>query len=160
MADQWFAARVHSGQEHEVTKRIAARLGFPSYAPRFTGALDAPVFPMYSFIQFDIECEHWPRINDERGVIRLLPMHRPHPVPIPERLMEECRTREDAGEFVIRGGRLMLKYRPGDDVPITHGAYRGLTGKWIKQDRSIAWLAMRIFGALRDVSVPVEFVTP
>lgn len=136
-----------------------AKSGFDCYLPMFTMESDRrPVFPSYMFVQFDIDDDRWARINEDRGVVKLLPLHRPYPVPISARLIEQCRKREDDGEFIVRTGRLSLKYRPGDTVMVERGSFATKQGKFVRQERGMAVLLMSIFNALREISVPQEHV--
>lgn len=155
---RWYAARVRYGMELAIVRSISA-LGFSAYSPHWTMADNrSPVFPAYVFAQFDVGQDNWEPINQERGVVKLLPMHLPYPSRIQDKLIEQCRKREDDGDFIIRGGRLSLKYNEGERVTVTRGNLRDLPATFKKQERSIATLIVTIFNVLREVTVPAEYV--
>jgi transcription antitermination factor NusG len=85
-------------------------------------------------------------------------MNDPMPLSIPSEFIVECRDRERAGEFHVKGGRLALKYRCGDSVPLIRGAFYGMVGKFIQQLNDQIELTVQMFGAERTVRVPVMAV--
>ncbi len=154
---QWYVARTSYARETEVADRVSKR-GFPVYVPSMVSrkGLAGPLIPTYVFVAFDIADEYWASINQERGVVKLLPMHLPFPSPIPMAFIDECQSREARGEFDLSTKpRLMLKYKPGDDVRIAHGALAGRQGKFVEQKGDRAQLLMKLFSSMLPTWFPI-----
>jgi transcription antitermination factor NusG len=158
----WYAARVRWGCELSVVERVASDLAIEGYAPQFRmdEEIIGAAFPSYAFFAFDTDIDGWQRINDDRHVVKLLPLHSVYPVDLPSAFIGWVQGLEERGEFTVRGvrGRLVLKYRPGDVVPVTRGAWAGLPAKFVQQVKDNVELLVRIFGHERTMTVPVDQV--
>ena len=156
---QWFVARTRPGHERSASEQILA-LGFSVYAPLYRdGVRTHPVFPSYLFAEFCLDSDQWEVINDQRHIVRLMPFHVPEPTPVPTKVVNWFRQREELGEFPSHpGGSLRLKYRPGDAVPVIAGPFEGRAAKFIEQQRDNVRLMLSFFGAQRPVVIPVEQV--
>ena len=93
-------------------------------------------------------------------MVRLLPTHGPYPSHLPHGFVEWVREREDRGDFAVRGtkGRLLLRYRPDEQVPILHGAFAGLPARFVRQVRDNCDLLIGMLGSDRPVSIPVRHI--
>lgn len=159
--DRWYVARVQWGREHRVIERLDS-MGYRGYSPPLLMDDDVvgQVFPTYTFVSFDVEDDGWQRINEDRDVVRLLPMHCPYPSHLPRGFVELVMRREDRGEFILRGvkGRLLLKYVPGDMVPIIRGPFTGLQARFVQQVRDNCEVLIRMLGVERPVTLPTRYV--
>lgn len=159
----WYAARVRWGCELSVVERVTQKLGYEGYAPQFR--MDAEIvgaaFPSYAFFAFNMDNDGWQRINDDRHVVKLLPLHSAYPVDVPQSFVMWVRECEERGDFTVRGtkGRLILKYKPGDVVPIMRGAFQGLAATFVQQAKDNVEVLMQIFGHRRPMLLPVSHVT-
>lgn len=157
--EHWYAARVRWGCELSVVERVGDKLAIAGYAPQFR--MDEEVigaaFPSYAFFAFNTEIDGWQRINDDRHVVKLLPLHAVYPVDLPNDFISWVQHCEMEGEFTIRGtrGRLVLKYLPGEAVPIARGAWAGLPAKFVQQVKDNVELMIQIFGHQRKITAPV-----
>ena len=149
---EWFVVRTDAGSEAKVVDGIQ-RLGFPSYSPSFTlkGSKLRAVFPRYAFAQFDFFEDDWPKINDQRGVVRLMPLHQERPIPLPTEFVRDCAQRDAQGEFEVRGSRLALKYLKGDKMPLPGGV---VNGTFVESTDKGAVMDVVMFGKSRRVTVP------
>lgn len=157
---QWFIARVRYGSEFRIAADIRA-LNFETYCPLWLlpNEMARAVFTSYVFVSFDEDTNGWQLINDVRGVVKLLPLHVEIPTPIRNDFIDFCKGVEARGEFDLRPKpRLYLRYIEGDMVEIDRGAYRGLQGRFVRQDRDTVVLMSQFFNALREISLPAEHV--
>lgn len=160
MLEQWYAARVRPGTEFRVARDVFG-MGYPSWTPAFrmNGERKWPVFPCYTFVEFDVEQDRWSDIIQHRDVVKLLPLNEPWPVHVPRKFIDECKRREADGAFDMRGSsRLMLKYKAGDRVRITSGVLRDRIVRFIAQHTDNAIVEMVLFGRTSKFPVPAGFI--
>jgi len=93
MADRWYIMQVYP-QFQSIAEYHLARQNFTAFfGTRLTHvtrteAQRAPLFKGYGFVKFDVDKDQWLKINNTRGVIRLLPRHELLPEPMPEGFVE------------------------------------------------------------------------
>lgn len=159
---RWYAARVHWGREKAIAERIQNKLGFSTYAPmmEMDGKEVSAAFPSYLFCSFNMDQDGWQRINEDRGVVKLLPLHSIYPVDIPDQFMTWVRDLDQRGEFKVRTakGRLLLKYGLGDVVPIRSGTFSGLHATFEEQIRDNVYVLLSIFGRASRTMIPLEHI--
>lgn len=158
----WYAARVRWGCELSVVERIANSLCIEGYAPQFRmdDKIVGAAFPSYAFFAFNTEIDGWQRINDDRHVVKLMPLHSTYPLDMPSEFINWVQECEERGDFTLRStkDRLVLKYLPGETVPIARGAWAGLPAKFVQQIKDNVELMVQIFGHQRKITAPVADV--
>lgn len=88
-----------------------------------------PLFPGYMFVAQDPAAGQWRKINNTRGVARLVRFVA-EPTPLPPRIMEQLFACCDAtGVF-----QQITNLTSGDEVKITQGPFAGAFGKIIEID--------------------------
>jgi transcription antitermination factor NusG len=114
--------------DESLAEQLFARNGFESYLPRIKSrAADrklriAPLFPGYIFVRV---VDQWYPIAWTIGVIRIL-MAGDHPARMPEKAMEEIRSREGRDGFVKLVQPRTLK--KGVRVRVLSGQFQGHIG--------------------------------
>lgn len=155
----WYAYYTHIHVE-KVTQRSIEELGYKTFVPfekrmvrrpRAKPRLyEAPLFPRYGFVKFDIEDDRWGQIKYCKGVVDVL-RNDGVPISIPQTKMDEFILAESMGLFD--------RSKPpatGMKVLITHGPFADLVGKVIKaraKDRVDVLLSF--FGSIREVEIPL-----
>ena len=129
---RWYVVYSRPRQE-EVAATHLVRQGFETYLPRITTqrrqrgqfqSIITAYFPRYLFVRFDIRRDHWAPIRSTRGVSALVKIQGT-PRPVPEELISQLRTNEDAQQIQ----RLKLPdWRPGAEVEIELGPFAGYRG--------------------------------
>lgn len=123
----WYAAHTHSGAEARALWHIE-RQGFSAYLPRYmkqrrharkTDWIQAPLFPRYLFVWFEVAKQRWQAIQSTIGV-RYLICGEQAPLMVPQRLIEELRSREDERGLIDMARQ--APFRRGDRVQLTAGA--------------------------------------
>lgn len=115
------------------------------------------LFPRYFFVSMPMNGP-WGAISEADGVERVMCCRNRHgepvPVPIPYREMRFLRTNHSAGERRREADR----YKPGQKVKITGGAFAGFEGIFDKPEKDRLSILISIFGARRPVPVAEEDV--
>lgn len=162
----WFVVYTHPREESVALENLA-RQGFETYWPRYrkrssharrVTEVAASLFPRYLFVSFDCARNGWRAIRSTRGVADLV-QQGSKPVPVPGRLIDDIRAREDASGFVLLGHQIELTR--GQAIEIESPAFRGhhLIFETKKDsDRVVALL--RLLGREFEVEVPVGRVLP
>jgi len=154
---RWYVAK-HLPAMGPLARQQLGAQGFETFAPcqierivergRVTESKQA-IFAPYMFVAFDRDDlgTRWQRINNTRGVKRLLPLHCIEPLPMPIGCVEGWQERVSAGEFteeVIIDS--LLGYLPGDFVRVIDGTYAGHVGSFRHQQGRAVQLMMRVLG--------------
>jgi transcription antitermination factor NusG len=155
----WAAVQTHPQAERWCHSNLL-RQGYNSYLPlcvvqrpdRATPTLrhnvEAPLFPGYLFVQID-DRDPWTPIRYSQGVLRLLMSGgKPHHVfaGAVEALqsgeaLRRCHTPQEG------------VWRPGAACSVSHGAFQDHPAVVIGVNRSVATVALLLFGELRHVQV-------
>ncbi|MCJ7610937.1 MAG: hypothetical protein MUP19_01630 [Candidatus Aminicenantes bacterium] len=127
----WFLLNTKPKKEFRV-ERLFSEASFEVYLPKHKeGTALKPFFPCYEFIRFD-----YPRdynlVKYTRGV-KAVVGHDTGPIPLPDRVIDEIRSREVDGLVVVPHG--VGTPREGDEIEVTEGPLKGLCGIF-KQDLS------------------------
>ena len=161
----WYAVYTHQGSERLAEGNLK-RQGFETYLPlcrkitrhaRRVAEITAPLFPRYIFVAIDIAAQRWHPINGTFGVNHLVSMGE-RPVPLPEGVVDEIRTRE-ADEGPVRLAQ-QLPFKKGEAVHITGGALAdqvGLFQRLNEKDRVSVMLDM--LGRKLEVNVPLQTIS-
>lgn len=88
-----------------------------------------PLFPGYMFVAQDPTTGQWRKINNTRGVARLVRLAA-EPTPVPPTIMEQLFARCDATGVFQQSATLVA----GDDAKITQGPFAGAIAKIIEID--------------------------
>ncbi|MFN4164116.1 MAG: transcription termination/antitermination protein NusG [Ferrovibrio sp.] len=104
---KWYAVYTQPGKEAMAARELGNQ-NFGVYLPLYqklrrhagrTGIVDAPLFPRYLFVGIDTENQRWRSVNGTRGVIGLV-MSGDRPIPVPDPVIEEIRSREDEKGYI------------------------------------------------------------
>ena len=88
-----------------------------------------PLFPGYIFIAQDSTAGQWHKINNTRGVARLVRLAA-EPTPVPQTIMDQLFARCDSTGVFQQSATLVA----GDDAKITQGPFAGAIAKIIEID--------------------------
>lgn len=103
----WFAVYTQPGKESLAAQHLQNQ-SFGVYLPRYqklrrhagrAEIVAAPLFPRYLFAGIDTDAQRWRSVNGTRGVIGLV-MSGDKPIPVPEPVIAEIRSREDDKGFI------------------------------------------------------------
>ena len=86
-----------------------------------------PLFPGYIFVAQDPTAGQWRKINNTRGVARLVQLAA-EPTPVPPKIMDQLFARCDATSVFQQSTTLVA----GDDAKITEGPFAGAIAKIIE----------------------------
>lgn len=121
-----------------------------------------PVFPEYLLVRMNIAEEPWKRINGTRGVVKLLPLMREQPQPLPRGWYEQFEARVSAGEFVV--DTTARRYGRGERVEVTSGPLlrdgSTVVGICHHHRGTRVKLLLACFGGQTMVDVPLQLTRP
>ena len=131
--ERWYAVHTRAKAERKATLNLENQ-GYETYFPRHcvtrvrrnkrTIAIE-PLFPGYLFVSFDIKNRQWRSINSTLGVKRLVGVV-DTPMPVPDALIDEIRTREDEQGFVTLSAH--RSFQNGELVRLIEGPLLGSAG--------------------------------
>jgi len=124
----WYAVQT---QPHAETKALAhlQRQGFATYLPRYlrrrrharrVDTVAAPLFPRYLFVAIDMAVQRWRSIRSTVGVSQIVSVG-DTPVPVPQKVIDAIRHREDQAGFVRLDTR--PRFVAGEKVRILNGVF-------------------------------------
>jgi transcriptional antiterminator RfaH len=163
---QWFAVYARPQKESLASEHLA-RQGFEVFCPRYlkrrsharrVDMVPAPLFPRYLFVRFDPQNTQWQAIRSTRGVIGLV-SNGNDLVRVPDLVIDEIRTREDADGYVVLANQ--LKMARGAKIRIEEGPLSSCDAIFEAQkdgDRVIALLSL--FGRKVVTHLPMRSVAP
>lgn len=163
---RWYVVHTQPHNERRAELNLQ-RQGFSTYLPRYlrsrrharrTETVARPLFPRYLFVAIDVARDRWRAIQSTFGVCQLV-LAGDEPVPVPEGVIEQIRSREGEDGFVTLG--LAAGLRPGSQVQLVDSIfanYRGVIDR-IADDRRIAVL-LDLLGREVRVFVPAASVRP
>ncbi len=164
--NRWFVVRTHPHGEFKALANIL-RQGFGAYLPRYlkrrrharkTDTVQSPLFPGYLFVEMDPDQARWRALNSTIGVSELI-CQNGLPTPLPERVIDNIRERENEQGYVILGRQSDL--RPGDKVRITDGAMADHVGIFeAPSDQHRVFLLLDLLGRRLRVRMPVSALAP
>jgi len=130
---RWYVVQTQTNAEHKAVAHLA-RQGFATYLPRYlkrrrharcVDVVAAPLFPRYLFVEIDMAVQRWRSIYSTVGVSRLV-CNGEHPAPVPEQIIDELRSRQNASGLIQLNCRPKLKV--GDKIRVLEGAFYDCLG--------------------------------
>jgi transcriptional antiterminator RfaH len=161
---RWYV--VHTQPKHEARADLnLRRQGFATYLPRYlrkrrharrNEIVAAPLFPRYLFVAVDLAHDRWRVIQSTFGVSHLVVVGGA-PLPVPDRVVNAIRAREDRDGYVALG--LPAGIGPGTRVRLIDGIFADAKGilDRIADDRRVAIL-LDLLGREVRVFVPAASV--
>jgi transcriptional antiterminator RfaH len=120
----WFLLNTKPQKEFRV-ERLFTEASFEVYLPKLKkGTSLKPFFPCYEFIRFDYPGDY-NLVKYTRGV-KAVVRNETGPIPVPDQVIDEIRSREVDGLVVIPHGAGTP--REGDEIEVTEGPLKGLHG--------------------------------
>jgi transcriptional antiterminator RfaH len=164
---RWHVVATHSQAERRATYNLAQQ-GYETYLPLVTvrrrdaairslmHRVEVPLFAGYAFVRFDALRDPWRPITNTPGVYALLRSTStglPHPCP-------------DAAVEALRAGDALRRtltppgtaWAAGAACKAAHGPFKGHEAVVISVTGAKATIALPLFGGLRELTVPVEWL--
>ena len=119
--------------------------------------VEVPLFAGYVFVRFDALRDPWRPITNTPGVYALLRSSStglPHPCP--DAALEALREGEALRRTLTPPGAV---WSPGAACVARHGPFAQREAVVISVTASKATIALPLFGGLREMTVPVEWLT-
>jgi transcription antitermination factor NusG len=130
--ENWFVLNTKPKKEFQV-ERLFAEVGFKIYNPKYVHDKKIkPFFPGYEFLYFDFPSQYR-LVKYTRGVKKIVGA-REVPIPIPEEIILEIKSREENG--LVRIDIYEEKPQVGDEIEVIDGPWRGLRGIFKKELRA------------------------
>lgn len=123
----WYVVHTHANAEQKARSHLI-RQGIEVYLPQYNRRISharkvdwcpRPLFPRYLFVELDLDADAWRKIHSTVGVQYMI-CRDERPAAIPEGIVDEIRSTENAAGRVSPGKRIDLNC--GDVVQITSGA--------------------------------------
>ena len=115
-----------------------------------------PLFQGYMFVSQDPAAGHWRKINNTRGVARLVRLAE-EPTPVPPPIMDELFARCD-GTGIFQQSMTLIA---GDDAKITQGPLAGAIAKIIEiEPNQRVHLLLDFMGQTSTLTIDAANVTP
>lgn len=161
MAVKWYCAQTQQFAEMTAEQHLKQQ-GFEPFLPLIESertqkgrivTTKRPWVRGYIFIPFDLADPNWPRINNTRGVTRLMPAWMERPSPVSQRamqvLLDQCN-----GNLVkaIEVDRAMKTIWAGAKVHCEEGPFAGFDGTVELTDKKRVDVLFWIFGRETSVS--------
>ena len=125
----WYVINTKPKKEFQV-ERLFTEGGIEIYNPKYMqDQRIKPFFPGYEFIHFDFPAQYQ-LVRYTRGVKRVVGV-KDVPIPIPERVIDEIRSREAEGLIAI--DKFGEKPEIGDEIEVVEGPLKGLRGVFKKE---------------------------
>lgn len=125
----WYVINTKPKKEFQV-ERLFTEGGIEIYNPKYVhDDRIKPFFPGYEFISFDYP-EQYRLVKYTRGVKKVVGV-REIPVPIPDEIIKEIKSREVNG--LIEIDKYGEKPEVGDEIEVVEGPLKGLRGVFKKE---------------------------
>lgn len=159
----WYAVYTQTNREAQAAQHLRNQ-GFNVYLPQYqklrrhagrTDIIAAPLFPRYLFAGIDMQQQRWRSVNGTVGVIGLV-MSGDRPLPVPEPVMAEIRSREDDKGFIQLNGPT---FRRGQALRIVEGPMadtQALFEETVDGNRAI--LLISLMGRMVRTKMPLRQV--
>jgi transcriptional antiterminator RfaH len=130
---QWYVVQTQANAENKAVAHLA-RQGFATYLPRYlkrrrharrVDVVAAPLFPRYLFVEINMAVQRWRSIYSTVGVSRLV-CNGEYPTPVPERVVDLLKSREDTSGYILLDHR--PKFKTGDKIRVLEGAFYDYLG--------------------------------
>jgi transcriptional antiterminator RfaH len=160
---KWYVIRTEP-QADSLAAWELQRAGFEIYSPRVKAVrpkserAEAPLFPGYLFLRWDLERQGKPSFQDAPHVLGWVSFGGITP-PVPDEIIAELAQRVDA---LNSGGGLWRRFQTGEKVRVVSNAVEGLAEvtEEAKSPRSRVKVLMEFMGRLVPVQVPWESLRP
>jgi len=132
MMKSWYVVHTHAGAEEKAARHLANQ-NFEVYFPRIrkrwrharrTQTVARALFPRYLFVHIDLENQAWRSIRSTIGVLQIVG-HGEQPMPVPQKVIDEIRAREDDTGLVTLDA---IRLKKGDRLRVLEGAFSELVG--------------------------------
>lgn len=163
MTTGWYAVHTQTGRESVAAQHLREQ-GFGIYLPhyqkmrRHAGRAEivaAALFPRYLFAGIDLEQQRWRSVNGTRGVVGLV-MFGEKPMPVPDAVIAEIRSREDDDGFIRLNGPA---FQRGQALRIIDGPMADTQGLFEEvTDGNRAILLISLLGRLVRTKMPLRQV--
>lgn len=115
-----------------------------------------PLFPGYLFVHIDPQAGHWRKINNTRGVARIVRLG-PDPCPVPPAIMTQLIERCDAAGIFQPSARLTA----GEEAQITQGPFAGSIARIIEiEPNHRVHLLLDIMGQTSNLTIDASALMP
>ena len=138
-----------------------ARQGFVTFTPVLARTVrhgrqfrtsNAPLFPRYLFVQFNVALDRWRSVNGTFGVSRLM-MAAESPLPVPIGVIEDMMSSQEAGA--------VASFEPGDAIRVATGPFSGLTGRLARLEAGTRVnVLLSILGGTVPFSIDAKHLLP
>jgi transcriptional antiterminator RfaH len=162
--ERWYVVHTLPHREMHAERQLVAQ-GFRTFLPRYgktvrharkLRTVNAPFFPRYLFVAFDLEHDRWRSVNGTFGVARLM-MANESPIPVPRGVVESLAVSCGANGHLQLGKTLNL----GDRVRVLSGPFADLVGGLTRVDGSgRVQILLRLLGGEVPVSIEREALMP
>ncbi len=162
---QWFVVNTKTHEEKKAMTNLNQQ-GFNTYLPRYkkfrrharrTDIIMAPLFPKYLFVEFDLDMENWSSINSTYGVSKLIKFGST-PTPIPQKLINGIRAREDA-EGMVSINRF-LNIKKGEEITVKSGVFNDYRGIFeCQNDDARVIILLNLMGRFVRVRIPSSAIS-
>jgi transcriptional antiterminator RfaH len=115
-----------------------------------------PLFPRYIFIRLDKVLSNWSKLRSTRGVAQLV-RFADMPTIVPETIINTLKNQCQEGNILDVTLDEPFVFRPGDNVEITEGSFKGLQAIIAEQkgeDRVI--LLLNLLGKEQALEIPIS----
>lgn len=157
----WCCAQL-DGRRERLALHCLGLAGYTVYQPRIKASRHTSValFPSYAFVLIDLQ---WHAARWSPGVLRLITNGGEGPAHVPDRIIDELRSREGRDGLIAlpRPPRPSGRFQPGDRVRITDGPLTGLVGMvaGMRPHQRIEVL-LQMLGSLQRVELATAAVKP
>jgi transcriptional antiterminator RfaH len=163
MAHKWYVARTKALAEYTARDRLetaGCEVFLPcvgTVRPR-RGHKDAPLFPGYLFLHYDLDQMGWQLLNQVTQLAGLVAFDGVAP-PVPDEVIAELRERVEA---INRSGGLWTRFHVGDRVHVTLGPLESLAEVVAnaKSPRDRVRVLLEFLGQSVHAEVPWKDVRP
>lgn len=132
LSKRWYVAHCHANREFIAVENLIQQ-GIEVYAPFFMKVVrharkiiekKAPLFPRYIFVNFDIDADAWPCINNTRGVSKLICSQSDRlPLAVKPGVIELLRASENESGIVSLAA--LEYFKVGQKVRLVEGPFSG-----------------------------------
>jgi transcription antitermination factor NusG len=156
----WYAVHCQHAKEARAGAAIESLLDLKIYVPqvrrRLRGKMQqAPFFPGYLFVRADFQIVAPSKLNAIPGVLRLLTFDN-QPRSIPAEVIDHIRVQ--VSEINAHGGLMTHQFRPGDQVRLKAGPFRGLEAAFLGPMKPSERVRVLIdfLGSLREADISIN----
>lgn len=163
MTHSWYVVYTQQNKESLAAQHLRNQdleVYLPQYQKlrRHAGRTDivaTALFPRYLFVGLDMERQRWRSVNGTRGAVGLV-MFGDKPMPVPQPVIEEIRSREDKAGYIRLNGP---SFERGQALRIVEGPMTDTQAIFEEQvDGNRAILLVSLLGRLVRTQMPLRQV--